>query len=103
MQSVNLRHARTGDAGPLARLAAETYAAAFGPSMSEADLAAHLHAHLSPEKIAEIIRRDTVLIAETSQRLLGYCQVGPAGGEIVQAHPGDFQLFRLYVSAEFQN
>lgn len=59
-------------------LAIETYTTAFSHSFTPSDLAAHLEKHLSPGSFARMIERDTILIAETGGRMVGYVQFGQA-------------------------
>ena len=96
-----IRLAQPNDITSLAQLAAQTYADAFGHSMSAADLAAHLEKNLSPASFQQIIANDTMLVAEADGQLVGYVQFGPA-------HPASgygegAELRRLYVRADAQN
>jgi ribosomal protein S18 acetylase RimI-like enzyme len=99
--SLHIRPAQTGDVAALSALARQTYAAAFGHSMSEADLAAHLARNLSDASVARIIAEDTVLVAELEGRLVGYVQFGAAAPDY--GHGAASELRRLYVHADFQN
>jgi ribosomal protein S18 acetylase RimI-like enzyme len=98
--SVHIRPAQPGDAAALAELARETYVAAFGHSMSEADLAAHLGRNLSDASLARIVAEDTVLVAELAGRLVGYVQFGAAAPDY--GHGAAAELRRLYVHADSQ-
>ena len=84
-----IRQAVPEDGKALTRLARETYVAAFGHSFTPADLAAHLERHLSTSNVDRWIARDTVLLAEAEDRLVGFVQLGPAGPAM--------ELRRLYV------
>jgi ribosomal protein S18 acetylase RimI-like enzyme len=81
----------------------ETYAAAFGHSMSLSDLAAHLAKHLSTERLERMRAEDTVLVAEVGNRMVGFVQFGRAYGDAGMASDTDWELRRLYVHADFQN
>ena len=101
---MKLRSATATDAKALSALAAETYAAAFGHSMSPDDLAAHLEKHFSPEGFERILSEDRVLVAELQGRMAGFVQFGRAGAELAEdASDADWELRRLYVRAEVQN
>lgn len=98
-----IRAATHDDLTPLGELAIQTYAAAFGASMSPADVAAHLAASLAPSQIARMLQCDTVLVAESAEQLVGFVQFGRAkDGPAAAANP-DQELRRLYVAAAFQN
>ena len=78
----------------------ETYADAFGHSMSEADLRAHLEAQLAPAAWAEMLGRDVVLLAAEGDRLVGFVQFGAARSG---SGTSDQELRRIYVHRDFQN
>lgn len=94
---LSIRKAIHGDAGALSALAIETYTQAFGHSFSPADLAAHLENNLSLRRFEQILSEDTVLLAETGGRMVGYVQFGRLEGS------ADQELRRLYVHSDFQN
>jgi ribosomal protein S18 acetylase RimI-like enzyme len=96
-----IRAAQEADVAALSELARQTYAAAFGHSMSAADLSAHMGKHLSPESFARIVADDTVLLAELAGRLVGYVQFGAAAPDY--GHGAATELRRLYVHADYQN
>lgn len=91
-----IRLAADDDIPTLSALAVETFATAFGHSMSEADLAAHLTGKLGPNAFRRYLADDTVLVAENADALIGYVQVGVAG-------PATAQIRRLYVHADHQS
>lgn len=93
-----LRPALDGDAPALCALAQETYADAFGASMSASDLNAQLTENLSRARVEKFLRVDVVLVAEMNGQMIGYVQFGD--------YPdvsGAQELRRLYVRATFQN
>ncbi len=98
-----IREANPADAKVLSELAIETYVTAFGHSFSPSDLAAHLEKNHSPNRFAQILGEDTVLIAEVQERMVGYAQFGKAHvfGEPVSDNL--WEVRRLYVHADFQN
>lgn len=98
----------------LSALAVQTYTAAFGHSMSAADLAAHLKTNLSPERFRELLRDDMFLLARVEGEGVGFIQFGDAHidnndlddrdlNKPPRVQPGDREVRRLYVSAAFQN
>ena len=101
----DIREARPDDANAISALAKETYAGAFGHSMTEADLRAHLENHLSPAQIAKMLRTDTFLLASVAGDIVGFVQFGQASIEMqhLVAVPGDKEIQRLYVLATHQN
>ena len=111
--SIALRRAELGDADLLSALATRTYSEAFGHSMRASDLSAHLRNNLSPEQVRKMIGEDTLLLAYKEDRLIGFVQFGDArignahisngSTEPLRIQPGDKEVRRLYVLAEFQN
>ena len=96
-----IRNARPSDVTALSVLAQETYSDAFGHSFSEADLAAHLAKHLSPDNFTQILEKDVVLLAEVSDCIIGYAQFGAPNDSV---EPDRVQeLRRLYVRSEYQS
>ena len=96
-----IRNAQKSDIAALSELAIQTYSAAFGHTLSAADLTAHVQKHLSPSHFSRIIDEDVVLVAEVEKHLIGYVQFGAA-------HPSstpskDREIRRLYVHPECQN
>ncbi len=99
---MKIRPATPHDTRALSQLARQTYADAFGASMSGADLRAHLEKNLSVENFAHMLSADTILVAEQDGRLIGYVQFGKCDLEQANAET-DYELRRLYVQREFQN
>ncbi|MBV9867695.1 MAG: GNAT family N-acetyltransferase [Abitibacteriaceae bacterium] len=99
------------DAAALYDLARITYTAAFGHSMSAADLEAHLANHLSLERMSEMIDNDTFLLACSAEEIVGFVQFGVSHlheQELISStafaiHPSDREIRRLYVLASHQN
>lgn len=101
--TITIRQANNSDLETLTKLARETYSAAFGHSLSAADLASHLENKLSLNHVKRILDEDTVLIAETEDRMIGFVQFGHAN-LVAEAITRNYQeIRRLYVQAEFQN
>jgi diamine N-acetyltransferase len=96
-----IREARRSDVAALSELAMTTYAAAFGHTFTEADLAAHLKKNLSPKSFLRTLDKDVILLADVGSRLLGYAQFGAAN--VDGAGEGDQEIRRLYVHPQFQN
>jgi GNAT superfamily N-acetyltransferase len=75
--ALRIRPATLGDAALLARLAAETFAAAFGPDNRPEDLALHLATHYSPD----VFHRELsdpgcdALLAFVAEQPAGYAQL----------------------------
>ena len=93
----------------LSALAVQTYTAAFGHSVSAADLAAHLMSNLTPERFRKMLREDVFLLAQLEGETVGFVQFGDAHiddsnlSEPLQIDLGDKEIRRLYVSAAFQS
>lgn len=96
-----IRKAQQADTAALSDLAILTYSAAFGHSLSDADLAAHVRKHLSPCRFARFIDDDVVLVAEDGSRLVGYVQFGAV--DSAMAVSTDQEVRRLYVHPQLQN
>lgn len=96
------------DSALLSALAVQTYTAAFGHSMSAADLATHLETHLSPERMSEMLCEDVFLLARVAGETVGFVQFGDVyrgrdGYRSFGVQPGDKEVRRLYILAAFQN
>ena len=101
--TLTIRSAQPSDVEALSELARNTYADAFGHSFSEADLAAHLAKHLSPNNFTHIINEDIALLAEVNGSIIGYAQFGAANdASVSNGDKGDQELRRLYVHSEYQ-
>ena len=96
-----MRNAKKSDRVALSELAIQTYADAFGHTLSDTDFTAHVQQHLSPSRFSRIIDEDVVLVAEVGNRLIGSVQFGVAPPSSV---PNTAQeVRRLYVHRDFQH
>jgi diamine N-acetyltransferase len=100
--SVLIRPVGHGDLAALGELARSSYSAAFGPTMSASDLAAHLRDNLADACFRRALEEDVILVAERSGRLAGFVQFGPIRIAVADASPGDQELRRLYVMPGLQ-
>jgi ribosomal protein S18 acetylase RimI-like enzyme len=100
---MRIRSGRATDAPALAKLARETYSEAFGHSLTPDDLSAHLSKNLSAANFKRILARDTVLIAEEDEHMVGFVQFGDAAGYLEADSETDRAVNRLYVHADFRN
>jgi ribosomal protein S18 acetylase RimI-like enzyme len=100
---VTIRQADHHNARLLSELAIEFQVAAFGHSFRADDLTAHLAQHLSVEKIAQMLKEDVFLVAETGDRMAGFVQFGREYSNTDEAVRYDYESRRLYVHAAFQN
>jgi ribosomal protein S18 acetylase RimI-like enzyme len=101
-----LRRAEPADLVPLAALARETYATAFGHTFTNPDdLTAHLDGSVSDAAVAEWIADGEVTIADLDGRICGFTQFGPtpAGTYGGFPEPGDPALHRIYVARDLLN
>ena len=97
MHFVSIREAVLSESAQLAALARQTYADAFGASMSAFDLHAHLEKNLSDVRVQEWLAQDIVLVAEMPTRYIGYVQFGN-----LKENAHAQELRRLYVLSDFQ-
>lgn len=95
MPTTVVRRATTDDLEALANLARSTWVTAFGASVTEADVDAHLSSEVSFQSIGRWLVGDRVWIAG-SETLAGYAHFGPSPFD--EAAPGDQALHRLYVA-----
>src|SRR5438105_3639805 len=91
--TVVIRNAERHDIPALSELAIKTYTDAFGHTFSDADLAAHVKAHLLPSHFSQILDEDLVLVAEVGDLLVGYLQVGPADPSASESHDQELRRF----------
>lgn len=105
----HISEATPDDSDLLSALAMQTYAEAFGHSLSASDLTVHLETHLSPERLREMLREDMFLLMCVADTTVGFIQFGDAHvdssdlTEPLEVEPDDTEIRRLYVLAEFQN
>lgn len=99
-----IRGARPGDHAQLLELARQTWKDAFGHSMSESDVTAHLENELSDEWLEVALKEDVFLLAEGGQRLVGYVQIGAMTGGTPNCDPATtWEIVSQYVLQEYQN
>ncbi|MEL6408633.1 MAG: GNAT family N-acetyltransferase [Chloroflexota bacterium] len=103
-----IRIATPADAPALTQLAQLTYQVAFGASMSDEALQAHIDTTLSASAIMTFIKDDVVLVAIADSMLIGYCHISQAGANIKDTLPtadpdNSAYLQRLYVHPDQQN
>lgn len=96
-----VREADPSDTDRVSSLAIETYAAAFGHSISPDDLRHHVRQELSPAALSRAMGRDVFQLAEVSSQLVGFVQFGAA--QSAESCGADAELRRLYVQSDFQN
>lgn len=78
-------------------LAGRTWADAFGDSVSPQDLKAELEMTRSIEYFRSALKRDTILVAEAGDTLVGYVQFGDVEIAEAEQRPGDQGLHRVYI------
>lgn len=100
--SMIIRQVKANDVPALQALTVETFTTAFGHTLSESDLVAHLKKNLSEEYFRRVINDDTILLAKDAGTITGFAQFGTVTLP-VDANDQDQQLHRLYVHPEFQN
>ncbi len=99
-----IREAIPADHAGLLALARTTWADAFGDSMSESDLRAHLEETLSGAWLATALEEDVFLVAEEDGQLVGFVQTGAMTADTPQCDPASTrEVIRLYVIRSHQN
>lgn len=96
-----IRQAVPEDIAALSDLACRVYAATFGHTLSEAELAAALRETKSEAYFRTVIDTDAILIALMGDRLIGYAQICEMSLPVEGAAPGSQQLNALFVDAAF--
>lgn len=86
----------------LAALAARTYAATYGPFMSEADLKVTLEKTRSVQYFKHALTQSTILVAKLDGKIVGYVQFGTVLIKEAKAGRNDRELGRLYVDVDQQ-
>jgi diamine N-acetyltransferase len=92
-----IRPAQLTDVPALADLAKRTWSDAFGSSVSPEEETAELEKTRSETYFADALQRDTILVAGSDEKLLGYVQFGDVDTPGVEVRPGDQELHRVYV------
>jgi diamine N-acetyltransferase len=107
--AIQIRRAQMDDLVQLTALARKTYADAYGADMPSAELETHLEVNLSEQRIAQMLKLDVFLLAESAERLVGFVQFGTVNTEAwlliesVQLSISDQEIRRLYIRADLQN
>jgi diamine N-acetyltransferase len=86
----------------LSELARRTWADSFGSSVSPDVASAALDETRSESYFVDALRRQTILVLEQNDTLLGYVQFGDVDIPEVEARPGDGELHRVYVETGLQ-
>jgi diamine N-acetyltransferase len=97
MDAPVIRPATVDDVPALADLARRTWSDTFGSSVGPQAEAAELERTRSPAYFIDALRRDTILVSERGDELLGYVQFGDVDTPGVDVRPGDQELHRIYV------
>lgn len=93
---MTIRVANASDIPALARLARETYIETFGQTMSQEELVQALESR-SEEYFRSVFDKDTILIAEENNQLIGFIQFGEVTYDTIQASDSDLELNKIYV------
>jgi ribosomal protein S18 acetylase RimI-like enzyme len=97
-----IRKVNKTDIPALSALATKTFVDAFGHTFTPHKLAERLKGR-SESYFVEVIKNDTILIAEEKDRLIGYVQFGPVEMELdVETSKQDQELKKLYVLSNYQ-
>ncbi|MDO9086056.1 MAG: GNAT family N-acetyltransferase [Anaerolineaceae bacterium] len=99
---VTLRNAEYADLESLSSLAIRTYIDAFGYSFTREDLADHLQNNLSQKNFEIILQKDIVILAETTEKMVGFIQFGITGNFDENKADRNWAIQRLYVLNDFQ-
>jgi ribosomal protein S18 acetylase RimI-like enzyme len=100
---VTVRRGRAEDAPALARFAAASFEAAFGPANDPADMAAYMRESFGPSQQAEELADPglTTFLAEIGSALAGYAQVTRDRRDPAVEGERPVELRRFYVGAEW--
>jgi ribosomal protein S18 acetylase RimI-like enzyme len=102
VETPTVRRATADDVPALAALAKRTWSDAFGRSVSAEDEVAELEETRSERYFSNALCKDTILVAEARDALLGYVQFGDVNIGDVEVQPGDQELHRLYVDTDYK-
>ena len=100
--SLTIRSAKHWDALILAQMAMESYAVAFGQSMTREELLWQLHNTKSIAYFSERIVTDAILLAILESRMVGYIQITDVTLPVPSVDAADQQLNALYVVGQYQ-
>ena len=96
--SLTIRSAKRFDALFLSKMAMESYAEAFGHSMTREQLLWQLQNNKSLTYFSERIGTDAILLAIIDSRMVGYIQISDVTLPVDWADATDQQLNALYVA-----
>ena len=97
-----IRQAALADVAALSALACETYADAFGASITPEDLATQLRKTRTPAAFRAAMVENTILIALIADNAVGYVHICDLTLPVASAVAGDQQIDALYVKPGHQ-
>ena len=99
---MKIRNATFKDIKALSDLASRTYSETFGHTMTSDELKKALIETRSEKYFASVIDKDSILIAEDNDRLVGYIQFGKININSIKATDQDRELKRIYLDKSYQ-
>lgn len=99
---MKIRQASKEDIKAISELSIKTYIAAFGHTFTPEELEKRLEMR-SVDFYTKVFDKDTILLAENDDQLVGYIQFGDVHIPTIEVLEDDQELQRVYVLANYQN
>lgn len=99
---MKIREAKRGDIKAISRLATKTYVDTFGFKFSPSELKKNIEETRSVKFYNSVFGKDTILIAEEDNQMVGYAQFGDTDFTLEGVLTDDQELIRLYVLSDYQ-
>lgn len=96
-----IRDATEKDTATISKLAQEIYASSFGHTMSHEELTEILKTR-SKDYFYSALKRDTILVAEEENEVIGFIQFGAVTLESVTATDKNLELIKIYIDTNHQ-
>jgi diamine N-acetyltransferase len=98
---MKIRRATRDDIQTISDLSTTTYVDAFGHSFAQEELDERLEKR-TVEFYNQIFDKDTILLAEEDNQVVGYIQFGPVTFKMEGVYEDELELQRIYVLANYQ-
>lgn len=97
-----IREVTLSDIPSLAQLAQKTYADTFAYTLSKDGLRDALKTR-SEDYFSSVFGKDTILVAQEENRLIGFIQFGEVKTEKIKSGKNDIELKKIYIDTGFQS
>ena len=97
-----IRRATATDVKELSKLAATVWKASFGGDSDPIEIATQIEKHRSETYFHRVIDSHLILLAITSDKIVGFIEIGQVSLPVEDISSSDRELIKLYVDIPFQ-